>query len=130
MSAEDLETIRRAFEGFLETGEADWAYLDENIEIRDHDVPDQDGYHGHDGFARWFENWGDAWAEYTMEPLEFIDGGDRIIVVLRMRATGRGSGLELDREDAIVHELRAGKIVRIDYYNNKRQALAAAGMVG
>jgi ketosteroid isomerase-like protein len=128
MSAEDLETVRRGLETFSTTGKPDWTTLDEDVEVRDHDIPDQAGYHGHDGFARWLEDWGAAWAGYTIEPHEFVDAGDRIVVVLRMHATGRGSGLELDREDAMVLELREGKIVQIDYYNDKRRALAAAGI--
>jgi ketosteroid isomerase-like protein len=128
MSARNLEVVRRGLERFSETGEIDWTTVDEEIEITDHDIPDQAGYRGHAGFARWLEDWGAAWADYTIEPKDFIDAGDYVVVVLRMRAQGRGSGLELDREDAIVYQLRDGKIIRMDYYNNKRQAFTAAGI--
>lgn len=128
MSAENLEIVRRSLEKFAETGEIDWSTVDEQIEITDHDIPDQEGYRGHDGLARWLEDWATAWAEYTIEPTEFIDAGKYVVVVLRMHATGRGSGLELDREDAIVYELRAGKMIRCGYFNDKPQALAAAGI--
>jgi ketosteroid isomerase-like protein len=45
-----------------------------------------------------------------------------------MHATGRGSGVELERRDAIVYTFRAGKIVRLDYYNKREQALEAVGL--
>jgi ketosteroid isomerase-like protein len=45
-----------------------------------------------------------------------------------MKAKGAGSGLELDRQDAQVYRFRDDKIVRLDYYNNKAEALKAAGL--
>ena len=45
-----------------------------------------------------------------------------------MMAKGRGSGLELDRLDALVYEFRDGKAIRLDYFNNREQGLAAAGL--
>jgi ketosteroid isomerase-like protein len=39
-----------------------------------------------------------------------------------------GSGVELDRQDALVYRFRDEKIVRTDYYNSKVQALEAAGV--
>lgn len=128
MSAENLEIVRRSLEKFAETGEIEWSTVDQDIEITDHDIPDQQGYRGHDGLARWLEDWATAWAEYTIEPTDFLDAGNYVVVVLRMRATGRGSGLELDREDAIVYELHDGKIIRCEYFNDKLHALAAAGI--
>jgi len=44
-----------------------------------------------------------------------------------MRTTGRGSGIEVTRQDALVYRLRDGKIVRGDYYNDRDQALQAVG---
>jgi hypothetical protein len=35
----------------------------------------------------------------------------------------------VDRQDAIVYQLRDGKIGRLDYYNNRDQALKAVGLV-
>jgi ketosteroid isomerase-like protein len=51
-----------------------------------------------------------------------------VIVVIRMHAKGMGSGVELDRQDALVYHFRDDKIVRTDYYNSKEQALEAAGV--
>ena len=57
-----------------------------------------------------------------------IDAGDRVVAVLRMKARGRGSGVEIDREDSLVYEFRDGKVVRLDYFNTREQGLAAAGV--
>jgi len=45
-----------------------------------------------------------------------------------MIVRGKGSGIELARDDAALAEFRDGKIVRIGYYNDQAQALEAAGL--
>jgi ketosteroid isomerase-like protein len=120
--------MKRFYERFFTAGELPWDMLDERIEVHDHDTPDQGTYRGRAGVERWLQDWGDAWAEFSFEPEEFIDADDAVIVVIRMHATGMGSGVELDRQDALVYRLRDDKIVRTDYYNSKAQALDAAGV--
>lgn len=128
MSREAVEFVQQLWVKFGETGEPDFSALDGEIEVHDHDLPDAPVQRGHDGFVRWMENWGSAWAQYTMEPEEFIDAGDRVVVVIRMTATGSGSGMTLERRDALVYELRDQKVVRLDYFNSREEALEAAGL--
>ena len=128
MSRENVEVVQRGLEHFSATGEVLWDLVDPEIEVHDHDSPDQGSYRGHAGFTRWLEDWGAAWADWSVEPQEFIDAGESVVVVLRMKAEGRGSGINIDRQDAEVFAVRNGKIVRVDYYNNKRQALEAVGL--
>jgi ketosteroid isomerase-like protein len=127
MSEQNVELIRRGFEHFLATGEPAWDTLDEQVEARDHDIMDGSEYHGHSGVRRWlFEDWASAWAEFSLEPQEYIDVDDeRVIAVFQMKATGRASGVAIERQDAMVWAVRRGLVVRIDYYNSKQQALDA-----
>ena len=46
----------------------------------------------------------------------------------RQRARARGSGLAMDMESAQVATLRNGKVTRIDNYEDRAEALAAAGL--
>jgi ketosteroid isomerase-like protein len=130
MLHENVEIVRRGFEHFLATGEPAWETLDDQVEVRDHDIMDGREYRGRADVERWlFEDWANAWSEYTAEPEEYLAAGDdRVIAVFRITATGRASGLTLRRQDAMVYVLRDLKIVRIDYYNSKLQALRAAGL--
>ncbi|HEY7633610.1 MAG TPA: nuclear transport factor 2 family protein [Thermoleophilaceae bacterium] len=130
MSAENLELLRQANDRFLATGELDRELLDDDVVIRDHDIPDTRDYHGPADFGRWLEDWGEAWAEWTIEPEEYVDAGDKVVFVFRMTAKGRGSGLEVDRHDAMVYEFRDGKVIAVDYYNSREQGLVAAGVAG
>ena len=128
MSQAALEIVQNTWSHFAETGEPDFTTMHPEIEVHDHDIPDAGTYQGHDGFRRWVEDWGNAWEAYSMRPENFIEAGDRIVVFIHMTATGGGSGVTLRRQDAMVYEVRDGLIVRLDYFNNQRDALAAAGL--
>jgi len=120
--------MKRFYERFLTTGEIPWDMVDERVEVHDHDTPDQGAYLGRGGVERWLQDWSEAWSNWEFEPEEFLDAGNAVIVVIRMHAKGAGSGVELDRQDAIVYRFSEDKILRTDYYNSKQQALEAAGV--
>lgn len=129
MSQENVELIQRFYQYYSETGEVPWDLVDEEAELHDHDAPDQRGvYRGHAGVRRWLDDWDAAWAEWSIEPEEFIDADDSVVAVVRMHTKGLGSGVELERQDAVVYRCRNHKIIRTDYYNSKEQALEAAGL--
>jgi ketosteroid isomerase-like protein len=131
MSQENVELTQRFYQHFLGTGEVPWDMVDEEAEVHDHDAPDQKGvYRGHAGVRRWLDDWGAAWAEWRIEPEEFIDADDYVVVVVRMHTKGLGSGVQLERQDALVYRFRNNKILRTDYYNSREQALQAAGLAG
>ncbi|MCW2969254.1 MAG: hypothetical protein JWO23_381 [Solirubrobacterales bacterium] len=112
----------------------DWqpvlAELDPDVEIDDLDISlDTEHYKGHDGFRRWIAVWNDAWESWRIEGLEVRPAAeDRGIALFSMIVTGKGSGIELSRQDAVVSTLRAGKITEIGYYNDQQQALKAVGL--
>jgi ketosteroid isomerase-like protein len=130
MSQDNVEIVRRGFEHFIATGEPLWETLDEEVVIRDHDIPDSGDYRGYAGLARWQEDWSAAWDDWRWEPEEYIDAGDRVVAVLRVYAKGRGSGVDVERVDGAVWTLQNGKAVRLDYYGSKAEALEAAGFEG
>jgi hypothetical protein len=69
---ENVEIVRRAFEGFYATGEPVWELTHEHVVVADHDIMDAGEYGGHAGFTRWLEDWASAWSEFTSEPAEEI----------------------------------------------------------
>ena len=128
MSQANVALMNRFYERFLTTGEIPWDMVDERVEVHDHDTPDQGAYLGRGGVERWLQEWSEAWSDWEFEPEEFIDAGNAVIVVIRMHAKGAGSGVELDRQDAIVYRFSEDKVLRTDYYNSKQQALEVAGV--
>jgi ketosteroid isomerase-like protein len=128
MGRDNVELAKDAFEHFARTGEPQWETIDPDVEVYDHDIPDAGIYRGHEGYARWLADWGEAWSDFGLEPERWIDAADKVVFVFRMKAVGKGSGVEVKRRDAMVFTVRHGKTVRLDYYNNEPEALAAAGV--
>ena len=56
-----------------------------------------------------------------------MDSGDRVLVTVRLGGRGRGSGIEIDALFYDVYTLRDGKIVRMDQFTERTQALEAVG---
>jgi hypothetical protein len=128
VSEENVDRLRKSLDHLAATGEPEWSVLDEDVEIYDHDIPDAGDYRGHSGFGRWLEDWASAWSEFSLDPKEYLDVGNAVIVLFQMKATGAGSSITVEREDAMVCKMRDQKVVRIDYYNNREQALKAVGL--
>ena len=76
----------------------------------------------------WVTHWAEAWESFSIEPAEYIDAGDQVVEVLRVSARGKGSGVPLERLDAMVWTLREGNAVRLDYFGSRTEALEAVGL--
>jgi len=126
MSDQDVAAVRRLFE--TQDLEEALEVLDPAIEVRDFDIPDADTYRGHDGYRRWLANWMETFPETSIELEEILDSGDRVVVIIRVMARGRGSGIELERRDGMVWTMREGRVVAIEYYGSAEEALKAAGL--
>ncbi|HEX3562376.1 MAG TPA: hypothetical protein VHU24_06025, partial [Solirubrobacterales bacterium] len=70
----------------------------------------------------------EAWEERRLEPEEFIDAGDEVVVLMHEYRRGRGSGVELESDTAVVFAVRDGRVARIQGYMDRNAALEAAGL--
>jgi ketosteroid isomerase-like protein len=127
MSQENVEMLRRLVEA---TAAGDYqaavAELDPDVEIDDTDIPESTGA---DSFRKWLGRWDEIWESWRIEGLELLPSGDdKVLALFRMIVKGKASGIELDRDDALLGEFRNGKIVRLGYYNDRQQAREAAGL--
>jgi ketosteroid isomerase-like protein len=86
-------------------------------------------YAGIEGIRAMLAERDEVWGEFRMEPDEFVDGGDRVVVIGRWVGKGRGSGVEVNQPIADVFTLDGGRVVRCEIgYSDRRQALEAAGL--
>ncbi len=72
----------------------------------------------------------EAWEERRLEPQGFRHMDDRVVLLLHEFRRGKGSGIELENDTAIVFTLRDGRIVKIQGYMDQGEALKAAGLSG
>jgi ketosteroid isomerase-like protein len=88
-----------------------------------------DVYEGHEGVRRFWRQWLSSWEWVEFEQERYIDAGDQVVVFQRTHARGRTSGVQTDFGDyAQVWTLRDGKVVRVQFYTDRAEALAAAGV--
>jgi ketosteroid isomerase-like protein len=132
MSQENVEIVRAAFEAFIEGDQEKTAQLvDPALEFHGTVGGLQEGQiaHGQSEIDQTFESEDlEAWEERRLEPEEFIDAGDDVVVLLHEYRRGKGSGVELETETAVVVTVSGGRVVRIQGYMDRDAALAAVGM--
>ncbi|MDX6588176.1 MAG: SnoaL-like domain [Solirubrobacterales bacterium] len=92
------------------------------------EVPDTKTYSGLAGVKEAVEDWPKQWDDFQFEVLELIDFNDtQVVSVTRHRGRGAMSGIEMDAIVAYVHTIREGKLMQLDMFFSKEQALEAAG---
>jgi ketosteroid isomerase-like protein len=127
MSAENVQVLRDGYAAFVRQDiAAVMAALDEGIEWTTPDSTPFGGVrHGHDGVGQFFGELASRWQEMTIEPVEFIDGGDTIVVLVRTRATGAGGAL--DMTSAHLWRMRDGKATSFTEFMDTARVVEALG---
>jgi ketosteroid isomerase-like protein len=82
--------------------------------------------HGLAAFSRAIESVFDGWETWQME-LEQVEAfGDQVAVVVRYRARGRGSGVEVGGRESALWTVHDGKVVRYKWFHGPSDARSAA----
>jgi ketosteroid isomerase-like protein len=76
-----------------------------------------------------WERWDSAWEAMETVPEDFLEAGDHVVVTVRYRARGRGSGIGYEERLFDVYTMRDGLCVRKAEFRTRAEALQAAGMV-
>lgn len=75
--------------------------------------------------------WRDAlsvFGEVDFEVEELIDAGNQVLAVIREREVGRASGVPVETTHLAVWTLADGKVTEMQVFDDRRQALEAAGL--
>jgi ketosteroid isomerase-like protein len=126
---EVINSIDRSSEEFVDLEDVApdlWAHLAPDFELHGRpDVPDSQVYRGREATKEFFRMLQEVWAELRWEPLEFSDLGDAVLVETRITAVGRGSDVRIEADETDIFWFRDGKIVRLQGFPTKEQALEA-----
>ena len=87
----------------------------------------QGTYHGHDGVREFWRVFIEPWDEFRIEIEGTRATGDLVIAFVRFYAKAR-EGLELEAPFVHVGEFRSGKMIRFRSFDDRAEALEAAGL--
>jgi ketosteroid isomerase-like protein len=130
MSEREVSVVRRMFEAWS-ANDPDPALelVDEEIEWHPaQDEPETGTLHGKEALQGMMLKWLTAFDELRVEPFEFIDAGDAVVIPLQLTGKLPDSGVEVSNEETMVFWLRGGKVVEVREYRTKPEALDAAGL--
>ena len=129
MSQENVEIVRRSYEHFMANGEL-LAGADLVWDVSNLGWPDQQIYLGVDGARQFNAEWAGAWDGWEVEVEEYIDAGERVVVLLRQRGRSKATGIPVDMRFAQVWTFRDGQAIRMQMYASPDDALEDAGLSG
>jgi ketosteroid isomerase-like protein len=125
-SPDPADRLRRAYDAFNSGSGLDWSLIDPAIRHDQTEGLFLDGvFYGQEGVRAALEEVETDWEGLSYDLLEVREVGNRVLVLLRMRARVRDSQAELDAQVAHVWEFRDGKAVRWDVYGDHASAVRA-----
>jgi ketosteroid isomerase-like protein len=129
MADEKVELSRKGYEAYNRDGPyAILQFLDPEVEWGTPEQGTEGFYHGHGGVRKFLDDFFEVFEEAQIDPEEFIDAGDRLLVPFRFRAKAKGSGLEIEEHWVHVWTIRGGKAIRLEQYTERAAALEAVGL--
>jgi ketosteroid isomerase-like protein len=121
--------VRRVWTAF---STRDWAAFAEELdpEVEYRPAEEHTVQRGPEGCTEYSHQWLDAWDTFSaqVEETESAPTPNRVFARIHLRGRGRGSGVEVEERLYWVAELRRGRLYRINEYNDRGEALEAAGL--
>jgi len=132
MSQENVDRVRSILAAWTLGDFSSNAWADPDIEFVVPDGLNPISAKGLPGMTRGYRSFLSAWESLHVEVDEIREVDDeRVLVLTRLSGRGKTSGLDLDQvqtEQAILLQLRAGKVTRLVIYNFRANALADLGL--
>ena len=127
MSQENIAVVLRNLETFEHDEEAWLSTADPAIQW----YPIEEGHslsRGHEAAIRVRRSWLENWEGHQVDVEEMKDGSDSVVACLHLTGRGKMSGVEVDLRVYQHFKLRDGKIVYVYEYEDRGEALEAAGL--
>jgi ketosteroid isomerase-like protein len=126
-----LAIVIRGYEAF-NCGE-----LDEALELFDPDVtwhtwivpgPGGATYQGHQGVRELWSEARNVFGDFRNDPERIVAAGDKVVVFVNVRGRGKESGAEVEGRIAHVLSFRGDKVILVESYDDRDEALRVAGV--
>ena len=85
-------------------------------------------YRGHEGMRQWLDDVAEYWESMWVEPHQFLDAGDAVVVIGRVHGRGKRSGVAIDAAAGWVCHLRGARMSYLRFYLDHSEALEAVGL--
>ena len=125
MSEKDLDTIRASYAA-LNAGDVQGtlsALHRDAVWRESRELPGGDEFDGRSAIEEFLEGFLEQWDVFEQHVESTLRRDDRVLVNIRMRAVGRGSGVEVSARYAHVWTLRDGLGAEVDAYYDTEAAL-------
>jgi ketosteroid isomerase-like protein len=85
-------------------------------------------YRGLDGLVEGWREWLTPWASYRLRTEEYIDAGEKVVLLVSVRARTSRDGVAFEHQAAAVWTLRDGTPVAVHFFLEQEEALRFAGV--
>jgi ketosteroid isomerase-like protein len=129
MSKENVEIVRRVYEGWSRGDFSESELFDPDVEFEMVDWPHPAKSRGVDAMRETWLTTLAAWKDFRAKPDEVIDHGDNILVLNSISGRGRGSGADVSALTATLWTVENGRVVRLAlFWDTARAGAVAEGL--
>jgi ketosteroid isomerase-like protein len=127
--SQETDRLRELYRAW-NRGDPGWDYCTSDVEWdASHWAPDMpDVARGTEEAGHLIRRFMGTWTDVRFEPERFVERGSRVVVLVKVHARGRGSGVPFVDSTAHVFTLRDGLVAHFAHYRDTAEALAAVGL--
>jgi ketosteroid isomerase-like protein len=85
-------------------------------------------YEGHEGVREIWREGLEIFGEVDMQVEELVEAGEQVLAFVREREVGRVSGAPVEWTHVALWTLTGGKVIRLQVFDDRREALEAVGL--
>ncbi len=129
MSEENVELIRSVYEPF---NRGDWdaafRHAHPEFEMTTQRGPTAGTYRGREAVQEQMQEMLSAFDAWAVEPDEFLEAGDRVVVLIKVRVRPKGGGVDIEARNGHLWTVQDGTIRSLKTFAVREEALEAAGL--
>ncbi|MGZ8667508.1 MAG: nuclear transport factor 2 family protein [Solirubrobacterales bacterium] len=129
MSEENVNIVKRIYRAWEDGSPLSSGLLAEDIDwVNPGEAVEPGTRHGVSAFGEAVDSVTSTFEGARVRFEEFIDAGEKVVVIGTLHGIGQGSGLEIDARQGYVWTIRDGKAVRFEWFNDPDAALESVGL--